>query len=209
MPGGSNEGVILYEVSFPFLEDNILKNVFPDEMKLYYKEGMVRAELRSLGGIVTTGFVANENERVLKQLLKNYQDHLMVVLNEQQTNNTIQDQPAIKLVTTDEQVEVAGYLCQVTIAEFMNDSMPPVRLLHTNQLEIENPNWFNQYREIDGVLLGYELEQFGMRMKLHARKVLQQEVDPMHFQVDADYREVSISEFRETFSGLLSEIDDL
>lgn len=209
MPGKPDEGIIVYDVSFPFLEDNILKNVFPEEMKLYYKQDMVRAELRSLGGIVTTGFVANEDQRVLKQLLKNYQDYLMVVLNEEETNALIDMQPGLKLVATDEKVEVAGYLCDVTIAEFTNDSMPPVRLLHTKELGIENPNWFNQYHEIEGVLLGYEFEQFGMRMKLHARNILHHEVDSTVFDVDSDYREVSTSEFRETIGGLLSEFDDL
>lgn len=209
MPGKPDEGIIVYDVTFPFLEDNILKNVFPEEMKFYYKEDQVKAELRSLGGIVTTGFVASEEDRILKQLLKNYQDRLMVVLNEDETNALIKRQPQLRLVSTDEQVEVAGYMCEVTIAEFTSDSMPPVRLLHTTELGIENPNWFNQYHEIEGVLLGYELEQFGMRMKLSAREVLHNEVNPEVFNVDADYRVVSTDEFRSTITGLLSEFDDL
>lgn len=204
--GGSDEGSITYAVSFPFLENSILKNVFPEEMTLYYKENLVRADIRSLGGIVTSGFVADSEQREYQQLLKNYQDYYKVLLDQEATNAFIARQPALRFEQTDQTKNIAGFECSLTIAHFLTDSMPPVHLYHTDEIEIETPNWFNQYREIDEVLLGYEIEQFGMRMQLLAKEVTHDKIDTTIFHVDEKYQEVEMSTFREVIKELLEGI---
>lgn len=209
LPKGSlDEGSITYEVSFPFLENSILKNVFPEEMTLLYKENLVRGDIRSLGGIVSSGFVADSEQREYQQLLKNYQDYYKVILDQEATDAFVATQPALRFEATDETMMIAGFECQLTIAHFQTDSVPPVKLYHTDEIDIDNPNWFNQYREIEDVLLGYEIEQFGMRMQLMAKEVTHDKINKKAFEVDPQYKTVEMAEFRNTIRQLLEGITE-
>jgi hypothetical protein len=65
------EGRIYYELSFPFLEGNILENVFPTEMVLSFKDDRMTGEIRSLGGIMKTSFITDNDAKTIQQMLKN------------------------------------------------------------------------------------------------------------------------------------------
>ncbi|MEO0404395.1 MAG: hypothetical protein AAF193_05955, partial [Bacteroidota bacterium] len=66
-----------------------------------------------------------------------------------------------------------------------------------------NPNWFTQYSEIEGVLLGYEIEQYGMRMKLHARTVEEKEVDADLFTISKQYELISSDKMEVVIDSLM------
>lgn len=202
------EGIIYYDVSFPFLEGNILQNVFPEEMKLAFKDDRMYGEIRSLGGIAKTSFISDNNKQEIYQMLKNYSEHTYIKLDKRGVHDFLRDQPKVRYEKTSDSVDVAGYRCAVTIAHFVIDSVPPIELLHTNEIDIKNPNWYNPFHEIDEVLLGYEVEQFGMRMKLVARQVKKREIDEAKFILPEKYVEVTLDDLREELQTMLSDFLD-
>lgn len=202
------EGVIYYDLEFPFLEDNMLKNVFPEEMKLYFKDDKMYGEVRSLGGIVTTSFIADNDEKVITQMLKNYSDYYSSTLNEAGVRESLSNHPGIRYETTDRSEVVAGYTCKVTIAHFLTDSVPPITLLHTSEIDIQNPNWYTPFHEMEDVLLGYEVEQFGMRMKLHANTVAKKVVEDQMLVKRDKYQEIPVEDLSEMMSGMLTDFID-
>lgn len=199
------EGVIYYDVSFPFLEGNILKNVFPEEMKLYFKDDMMYGEVRSLGGIVKTSFISDNQERRISQMLKNYGEKFYVELDEDGVEDFLSDQPAVRFEETSDSIDIAGYRCAITVANFMTDSVPAIMLYHTNKIDIKNPNWYTQFAEMPEVLLGYEVEQFGMRMKLIARQVIKKEVSDEQFIRNEKYQPINSSELKIMMKGMLDD----
>ena len=200
-----NEGVIEYDVSFPYLENSVLKNVFPEEMVFHFKDDQVHGELKSLGGIVSTEYIANGESQELVQMLKAFKDRYAMKLSSDQVGVMLTEMPAVTFEFTDETDSIAGYLCKKTIANFLTDSVPPIILYHTDQIEIENPNWFTHFREIKGVLLAYELEQYGMRMKLRARKVINQKVENDFFKVPEQYEMIKRSEMAQHVNDMISQ----
>ncbi len=202
------EGVIYYDVSFPFLEGSILQNVFPEEMKLAFKDDMMYGEVRSLGGIVKTSFISDNKEKVIYQMLKNYSDHTYIKLDKEGVRDFLKDQPAVRYEETSDSVDVAGYRCAVTIAHFVIDSVPPIQLLHTNEIDIKTPNWYNPFYEMDEVLLGYEVEQFGMRMKLHARQVVKRDIDESKFVLPEKYVLTTEEALKAELQGMLNDFLD-
>ena len=200
------EGTILYDVSFPYLEDPVLANVFPEEMKLSFQGGNTHGYLKSLGGIVTSEFISNEKDRTFTQLLKAFSDRYVMQLDETEVQDYLKGQTLLELVPTKETKEICGYTCQKTIANFRTDSMPPVYLFHTNELDLPNPNWFNQYAAIEGVLLGYEVEQYGMRMKLEAKEVTLKEVDNTLFTVDSKYQTIDANKMESVIDSLMGNL---
>lgn len=200
------EGTILYDVSFPYLDDPVLANVFPEEMKLSFQGENSHGYLKSLGGIVTSEFISNEEDRTFTQLLKAFSDRYVMKLSEVEVRDYLNGQPKMELVPTDETKEICGYTCKKTIANFQTDSMPPVYLFHTKDIQLSNPNWFNQYAAIDGVLLGYEVEQYGMRMKLEAREVTLGEIDDSVFSVDAKYQTIDAKKMKSVIDSLMGNL---
>ncbi len=186
----TREGVIVYDVTFPYVKNKVLLNVFPEEMTMTFKNDQVHSLLQSLGGIVSTEFIANEKDRTFSQYLKAFQDRYAMNLNEKQVYQYIASLPSMRLEPSGEQDTVAGYLCDKTIAHFNIDSVPPVVLYHTKEIPIRQSNWYTQFKEIDGVLLGYEVEQYGMRMKLRARSVSLQNVNEEVFSSVNDFTAV-------------------
>jgi hypothetical protein len=199
------EGRIYYELSFPFLEGNILENVFPTEMVLSFKDDRMTGEIRSLGGIMKTSFITDNDAKTIQQMLKNYSDYTYASFDEQGLNKLLSSQPGVRIESTNDSALVAGYKCAVSIAYFLIDSVPPIQLFHTNQIDIEEPNWYTQFNELNEVLLGYEVEQFGMRMKLMATQVIKCEVPEASFVVDQKYKEVTGSQLSEQLKTLLNE----
>jgi hypothetical protein len=199
------EGVIYYDISFPFLDGSMLQNVFPEEMTLWFKDDLVKGEIRSLGGIMKTSFIADNRRMKIDQMLKNYSDYSMTSFDAAGVSTLLADQPGVRLEPTGDSVSVAGYRCAVTIAHFLIDSVPPIALYHTNQIDIRHPNWYTQFNELDEVLLGYEIEQFGMRMKLKARQVIKKELPDDLFLPEGKYTPISPEDFKHSVRSLLSD----
>lgn len=199
------EGRIYYELSFPFLEGNILENVFPTEMVLSFKDDRMTGEIRSLGGIMKTSFITDNDVKTIHQMLKNYSDYTYARFDEVGLNDLLSSQPGVRIESTNDSAVVAGYKCAVSMAYFLIDSVPPIQLYHTNQIDIEEPNWYTQFNQLNEVLLGYEVEQFGMRMKLMATQVIKCEVPDASFVVDQNYHEVTGDQLSVQLKTLLNE----
>lgn len=200
-----DEGLIVYDLTFPFLEESILKNVFPEEMKLHFKDGKMHGEIRSLGGIVKTTFVTDNRKKEISQMLKNYSEYDVCTLNEEGVRGFLSDQPEVRFEPTDKRESIAGYNCKVTIAHFQTDSVPPIFLYHTDEIELLNPNWYTQFADMEEVLLGYEIEQFGMRMQLRARQVIKRDIDSSLFAVPEKYTACPADEIKTKMRAMLSD----
>ena len=199
----------MYNVSYPVLERSILKNVLPSEMTILFKGNMSRGQLRSVGGIVNSEFISNQKTKMFKQLLKSYQDYYVCELNQEGVNEFVSTFPSMRFESADETIVVAGYNCEVTLGyNEANPQAEPMRIYHTKELSIENPNWYTQFKSIDGVLMGYELEQFGMTIRLVAKEVLERPVDDAAFLVDAKYVSVNSEEMETKFEHLISAFND-
>ena len=47
-----------------------------------------------------------------------------------------------------------------------------ITLWYTEEIELKNPNWYNTFNEVPGVLLAYSIDRFGIRMDYKAIKFI-------------------------------------
>jgi hypothetical protein len=93
-----------------------------------------------------------------------------------------------------------------TIAHLRNDSVPAIDLYFTTALDLENDgNWWNQFTGVEGFLMGYDVEQYGKRMRLRAREIRYGPVSNDRFEVPADYLEITPEEMREKIRGMMAD----
>ncbi len=202
------QGIIVYDVSYLNLEESILENVLPSEMTIVYKGDKVRGQMRSIGGVINSEFIGNSKTKEFQQLLKSYQDYYVCNLNEQSVKVLVDKFPAVRLEATADSIDVAGYKCGITMAYPLSGEGEPMRIYHTDELDIINPNWYTQFDQISSVMLGYELEQFGMKLRLEAKEIVQRPVDDAVFTVDAQYKTVDPKEMEAVFEKLIADFNE-
>jgi hypothetical protein len=200
-----SEGTIIYDVTFPFQQNDILVNLYPSEMIMDFKDDKVRMSMQSLGGLVATEFVVDNGTHEFSQILRALKERHFMSLDEAEVGEMVNSMPKMILTPTDETDSLAGYLCKKTIAIFDSDSVPPIELWHTDQIDLTNPNWCNQFYESKDVLLGYEIEQYGMRMRLRARSVMPADVPETRFVLPEGYAELDYLGMRAHVKDLLGQ----
>ena len=110
----------------------------------------------------------------------------------------------IKLRAND---SVAGLLCEKYMGVFdnLNDGYDG-EVYETKSIALEGSNWSNPYRDLDGVLLGYEIDQFGLLMRFKASQIKDTLINDSIFNVPANYKKVPLErmlyEIEELFNNL-------
>lgn len=188
-----SEGTIEYEVTFPYLDDEVglLKSLLPDKMILHFKDDKYVSEMNTVGGMFKNRFISNQDEKLLAHELKVFKKKIVASYDANGVNRLLNTLPTLTIIETNETDTIAGYACKKAIGIFDQIGMPEMTIYYTDGINIDTPNWCTQFHSIDGVLLQYEVEQFGVRMRFRANSVTPTTVNNEILKKEADYEEVS------------------
>jgi hypothetical protein len=182
-----SEGSIIYDVSFPYEQNSLMLELYPKEMLFEFNNDFLRGSLKSTWGVITTDLLINKDQKTYEQFFKSFGDKYSLALKSDNMKDLFSLTPEAKITPTDDTLTIAGYLCHKSLAVFPGDTLPPIELYFTKELDITRDNWWNKYYQIDGFLLGYEVEQYGKRMKLRAREITFQPIAPDRFVAPEGY----------------------
>lgn len=185
------EGYIKYEVSFPN-ESGVMAQFYPKEMTLFFNEHTYHAVMSSSYGVVSSEFLVDHQNHRMLQYLKAFKDKKAVELQGKLIQRWLLRYPNVKLVPTQEVDTIAGFVCQKTVAYFLNDSLPYVNLYTTKDIKVKDNNWWNKYEGVEGVLMGYEINMYGKRMCLRAKEVVFENQPKEKFDMPQGYDPVDI-----------------
>lgn len=203
----TNQGVIVYEVSFPFDQDNPYINIFPKEMTFTFKENKIKAKLASFAEVVCSEFIIDNSEKRFEQYFKVFDEKYHMELDEKGVAEMLKHLPNLELRNTAEIDSVAGLICAKSLASFIDRSAQPIILYHTHKIQLDEPNWYNQFSDLKDVLLAYEIEQFGKRMRLEAKEIRYEAVSDSDFVSPSGYSTVSFDEMHGKIEGLVAQFD--
>ena len=202
------EGIVTYSVEFPYIDDPTLIKWFPTEYITKFNKNEMYGEMNSRMNVITNRFYSNQKKFELKQTLENMSGNYLCEFSKSDVDVMVNQMPDMIISEPHGDTTIVGVKCKISYAEFKIDSIPSVILYYTEQIKVDSPNWFNQYRALDKFLLGYEIEQFGMRMKLMAKDL---KIGKTIFESDQiyagkekkAYTEVSGDELKSTFNKML------
>lgn len=187
-----DEGIIEYQVSFPELgEESLTATLLPNKMTYVFKEDAFASYFEAAGGVFKNRIVANRDEKKVEHQLKVFRKKIKVMMNERDVMKMLTDYPKMAVVKTEETDTIAGFFCRKAMLVFEDVTMPEIAVFYTNDINMEMPNWCTQYHEIDGVLMAYEIEEFGVRMKLEATSVKPVSVEEEMLNPTGDYQAIS------------------
>ena len=186
-----DEGVIEYRLSFPEYDPSgIMAGMLPERTTLTFSDNKQVQEVNAGMGVFRTSMITdNEQESMdyhLSLMSKKMVAHLLPL--DFSLFNTESSKPTI--IYTQDVDTIAGYVCKRAVAVFDKVGEREIELWYTDQIKMTNPNWYSPFAEIEGVLLRYDLVQYGMRMRLDAISVTPGKVDQAKFVTKTDYTSV-------------------
>lgn len=201
-------GTITYSVDFPFFKDQKLKRLLPKEYSLSVSENAMYGEMNSFANIICNRFYSVNDSMVLYQSFDNGSKKFQSRINKKEMDELLSEMPDMVITGEVMDTVILGLNCKKVFAEFQIDSVPPVALYYTKDIKVNNPNWINKYSSVDGFLLGYDLEQFGMRMRLMATDIKEGEYKYSRSsifgkKVSSDYKILNPDELQDEFKKLL------
>ncbi len=201
---------VIYTVDFPFIQDETLLRWLPTEYSAVFNENQLFGEMNSKMNVICNRFYADSEEKVAFQTLENMSGKYRSELTENDVTGFINEMPEMMISEPVADTVILDVPCKIAMAEFKIDSVPPVKLYYTDHFNVKSPNWYNQYHTLDKFLMGYEVEQFGMRMKLMAKDVSQvsrkiSSKDVLGQRNEADYDKMNPKQLRQEIKEMISD----
>ena len=189
---GNSEGEIHYKVTYPKLEkDNFMRDFMPKKMVLKFKDDKYITHLSAGMGMFKTNFLCDFENQEFLQMVKLINKKYVLKLKDEEIKNSLNNMPLFLVEFTNETKKILGYECKkaiVTINNGMNDAFT---VFYTDEINIESPNWSNQFSVINGVLLEYQYEKYDVCMKFTAKKIHYKTIEDSEFDVPNTYKEIT------------------
>lgn len=165
-----NQGVITFSIEYPEVPKQGLYYLLPKEMHITYKGDIYKTEVLQKGARFKTVLIADNKNHTLTAAYEFGRDKFYTELSKGEVDKFLEQFPELDYVNNNETDSLLGVNCSKSIALF-NDISREVPLMYTNELGMEGSNWCNPYKSIEGVLLQYGVELYGVHMDYVATKL--------------------------------------
>lgn len=204
--GKISEGSIVYEITYlDDEEDNLLIALLPKTMTTKFKNNNTISIIEGFWGtfrlIYLSDFSTGQNYSILRILDKKY----VYQFDTTQLPAGYDAMENIKIELTNDKTEIAGFTCKSALAHCPEISAEPLTIYYTNEIKISSPNTNNPFKEIDGVLMGFQVKLAGINMKFLAKEVIEEIVDEDEFVMPDDYKQVTKSELEDILVSFQSQ----
>jgi len=194
--GGSSsdktEGIILYKVTYPKMDKhNLMFDFMPDKMVMKFKDDKYTTDLSAGMGMFKTNFIVDKEANEFSQLVKLINKKYVLTLKGNEISKSMELLPKLNIDFTDETKKILNYNCKKAIITIDNEAKDVFTIFYTNEIAIESPNWCNQFKGIDGVMLEYQYEKYDVCMRLQAQKIKFTKIDDSEFEINADYKSIT------------------
>ena len=187
-----SEGIISYKVTYPKMDkSNFMFEFMPKKMELVFKNDKYITNLSAGMGLFKTSFLVDKDENEFSQLVKLVDKKYKLTLKDEKVEESLKQLPSFTIENTDETKKILGYNCKKAIITINDGSNDAFTVFYTNQINIESPNWCNQFKEIDGVMLEYQYEKYDVCMRFSANEIKFKKIDDSEFEIDEKYIELS------------------
>jgi len=202
MVGGKSlrEGIIEYDISYPTLTPgSMMVAGLPNKAYLRFKNNNTVNDLSGMMGLINITFISQAQKKKVTQTLnlinKKYVSEIAPEELSQLNNSYIEG-----ILPGKNKMEIAGYSCSEAIVKLKNGQT--IHVFYTKDIGIENPNWSNPYHKVEGVLMDFQMERYGLSMHLKAKQVLEQSVEDNIFSVDGKHKSIPFAEMEKILQEL-------
>lgn len=183
-----------------------MSSMLPSKMTMKFEKDRYVTELNAGMGMFRMRFIADNDNKVLEHTLKVLKEKTVVKMEEKEALKMIDRFPDLSIFPSLGRDTIAGLSCKRATGVFEAMEEPSMRIHYTDRIALKDPNWCNQFHELDGVLMGYEVKRFGKRMRLKAKKVESKEIPDRAFSTE-DHKTISPEEMNEKMKKLMESFE--
>ena len=173
---------------------NFMLDFMPKKMEMKFQEDIYATNLSAGMGMFKSSFICDKNNGEFVQMVKLINKKYALKLDAEGIKSSIKARPSLSIEHTNEVKNILGYHCKKAIVTLNNDKQDAFTVYYTDQIQMESPNWCNEFINIDGVLLEYQYEKYDVCMRFTASKIEFKEIDDKEFELATDYVIISESE---------------
>jgi GLPGLI family protein len=195
------EGVANFEITYPALTPEMkqMEGMLPKTLTIYFKNEWSRIEMPMAMGTTTT--VGNNTKKEVTIMMDMMGQKFAIKQEEEMKKNG--EYPTFKITPATETKTIAGYLCKKAIISYtLNGKTEKMDCYYTEALPKMNSGNDNPaFKNINGFLMEYNINQGGMKMRIQAKSIKAQTVSDTQFKVPADYKIMTQEEVAEMMMG--------
>ncbi|MEZ5082062.1 MAG: hypothetical protein R2750_01195 [Bacteroidales bacterium] len=196
-------GIIIYNITYENSDlDPQMLAMMPKTLKIKIKGEKVLTEISMGMGKTVTVYDAETNTGLTFMDMMGQKYAMKMTSND--FNKEIANGPEVEVITTDETMEVAGYMCKKATVKILDGDMKDSEhiVYFTDELGSGMVNKIDpMYKDINGIMLDYKMVEDGMTMKLSAISVEKKKLSDADFEIPEGYNIMSKSDFENMFGG--------
>jgi GLPGLI family protein len=203
--GVITEGTIIYSADYPNHKKNIfLYNILPKEIEISFQNGKVRNDVSR--GNFQNVLLIDCNKKEMDIYFQYGEEAFKTDLTPDEIRKMLNDQTKYDIRFTDETDTLAGFNVKKAVATGVKNKSDVITLWYTEEIELKNPNWYNTFEEVPGVLLAYSVDRFGIRMDYKAIKFIPKvdESKKQLFTLPAKGTAISYDEYNQKMNNLFA-----
>ncbi|NNK80690.1 MAG: hypothetical protein HKO93_04255 [Flavobacteriales bacterium] len=202
------EGKIEFDVSFPHIEeDNVMSSILPEKMSMTFKGNRYNSEFNTYGGVFKNKICVDTENREYSQMLKIFKKRLACNYDKVDIDEMMLDFPPFTIIESDIVDTLAGIPCKKAKGVFYDLDTEEIDIYYTDKIKVDNPNWCSPFSELDGFLMGYDVDMFDIRLRLTAQNIEEVEVSEDEFLIADDYKMVSYKYIKVEIEKLMESFD--
>jgi hypothetical protein len=199
--GSEDEGLIQYDVKAVDAA-SAMAALAPTSMTLKFKNDMLVAEMKTGMSAVGIKFVSDDKKKVFTQLVRILNQKYCCTANNKNLKKIFKKVPEYDVKKVEEYKTIAGIQCRKAEIFEKGTSKHLFDVYYTDQFKLNKPNWWNEFSEIDGLLMEYNMKRFNMELHFVAKKFDQVAIDVTEFNTKGDYTAISEDELESYFESI-------
>ncbi|HLP53803.1 MAG TPA: hypothetical protein VK151_02200 [Fluviicola sp.] len=200
------EGKIIYAIDYPNHKDNFfLYSILPKEMEVNFKDGKMQSVIKKANLI--NELLVDCNDKSFAAYFKYGEEAVNVTLTESDVKNMLADQREYTIKMTSEKDTMAGFNVKKAIATSVTDPADKIELWYTDEIRVNNSNWYNPFREIKGFLLAYSIDRYGIRMDFKAKGFVEAEISDEQLSPRKDGVSIPYGDYNKKLDGLFQSFE--
>ena len=201
-----SEGIIEFDIIYPKKVEKEWSFILPKKMTMTFKNNVYKNEISK--SLIKSSIISDCNEKKMIMILNFGMDKIYTVLDEKATQIWLKNFPSPDILYSNRIDSIIDFSCAIHygIYEKLGDGSD-VTLYETKNINIKNSNWCNPFNKIQGVLLNYEISQYGLNMKLKANSFSSKtDINKTTFEIPSNFKEVSLEHYMHKMEDLFSNL---
>ena len=199
---GISEGKIIYKVEFPKSENKSqLIGIMPDEVEMNFKNNNTAMNIKGFAGSFGISFITDKENNKYYSLVRIIADRFKHVTDSNDIAFGYDMIKDMEITREKDTATICGFLCHKATAHCKNINRD-LELWYTTDIKISRPNINNAFRDLDGVLMKFQVILSGIYMEFTAKEISDEEIPDETFLIPENYEEIqkdSLERFLKSF----------